>query len=86
MAWILNSDLFVSEKDVELGKVAKKRRPNPVGEDAHLCPATGRVTFDEDKIKTAQRIWKQEYYKPGGKGFVKAFESFKLKTSDSDTL
>ena len=86
MAWILESDLFKCDKDTDLGKVAKRRRLNPVGEDAYLCPVTGLVTLDEHKIIAAQRIWKREYYKPGGKWFIKADESFKLKTSDLGTL
>lgn len=79
-------NLFVSETDVDEGKIVKKRRPNPTGQDAHLCPTSGRVTLDEDKIIAVQRIWKRNYYKPGGKGFAKASESFKLKNVGPDIL
>lgn len=78
---IVYKGIFNSEKDTHLGKVVKKRRLNPLGEDAYLCPACGRVERDEDKIIAAQRIWRHEYYKPGGKGFLKAFESFTLRSN-----
>jgi len=67
--------IFMSEKDTELGKLDKKRRPNPLGEDVHLKP-DGSVERDEDKIVAVQRIWKHEYYKPGGKGFFKAIRPY----------
>ena len=73
------TNIFVCETDIDEGKIVKKRRPNPTGQDVHLCSVTGHVTRDEDKIVAAQRIWKREYYKPGGKGFAKAFESYTLK-------
>lgn len=60
-------DLFKSEKDWELGKVVKYLRANPIGHDAYLKP-DGTVEFDEDKIIRAQRIFKHNYYKPGGPG------------------
>lgn len=68
--------VFVGEKDWELGKIEKKRRLNPTGENVYLCPVCKRVDRDEDKIVAIQRIWKHEYYKPGGKGFLKSLEAY----------
>ena len=56
MAWILDTDLFKCDKDTDLGKVAKRRRLNPVGEDAYLCPVSGLVTLDEQKITELLKI------------------------------
>lgn len=72
MDWpVVYKAYFKSEPDVVLGKVAKKRRVNPVGENVHLRP-DGTIECDEDKIIAAQRTWRHEYYKPGGKGFQNA--------------
>lgn len=60
-------DVFKSEKDTDLGKVIKRPKPNPLGEDAHLM-SSGVVVFDEDKIIRAQRIFKQNWYHPEGPG------------------
>ncbi len=60
-------DVFVSDKDIEVGKVVKRPRLNPPGEDAHLHP-DGTVTFDEAKIVRAQRIFKHNWYRPEGPG------------------
>ena len=68
--------VFVGEKDFELGKIEKKRRLNPVGENVFLCADGWSITKDEDKIVAIQRIWKHEYYKPDGKGFLKAIKSY----------
>jgi hypothetical protein len=73
---IVYKDIYDADKDVEVGKVTKKRRLNSTGENVYLRP-DGSVERDEDKIIAAQRIWKHEYYKPDGKGFLKAFASFK---------
>ena len=67
--------VFESEKDYELGKILKKSRPNPVGENVFLR-ADGSLERDEDKIIAVQRLWKHEYYKPEGRGFLKAIESY----------
>jgi len=76
--------VFYSEKDTDLGKVVKKRRFNPTGDDIHLHP-DGHLEKDEDKIITVQRIWKHEYYKPDGKGFLKSLKKFeRCQTNDSD--
>lgn len=68
--------VFVSENDTDLGKVLKSRRLNPIGEDAYLMP-DGSVTLDEDKIVAAQRIFKHNYYKPGGKGSCEVLKKYK---------
>ena len=59
--------MYQCEKDWELGKVLKYQKPNPVGEDVYLEP-DGSLTFDEDKIVKAQRIFLHHHYKPGGIG------------------
>ena len=74
---IIYKDIYDTERDVECGKVSKKRRLNTTGENVYLRP-DGSIERDEDKIIAAQRIWKHEYYKPDGKGFLKAFESFSV--------
>ena len=71
--------VFESEKDFELGKIVKKSRFNPVGEDVFLCTDGWSIEKDEDKIIAVQRIWKHEYYKPEGRGFQKSFEKFNLR-------
>jgi hypothetical protein len=58
-------DIFISSKDYDEGKVLKYQRANPIGEDIHLLP-DGTIVMDEDKIINAQRIFKHNYYKPGG--------------------
>jgi hypothetical protein len=55
-------DFYVSSED---GKVVKYQRPNPIGEDVYLLP-DGTIVRDEDKIIKAQRIFKHNWYKPGG--------------------
>ena len=69
-------DVFVGEKDFELGKIEKKRRLNSTGENVFLQADGWSITKDEDKIVAIQRIWKHEYYKPGGKGFLKSLEAY----------
>ena len=71
--------VFESEKDYELGKILKKSRRNPVGEDVFLCADGWSIEKDEDKIIAVQRIWKHEYYKPDGRGFLKSLEAFNLR-------
>ena len=68
--------VFEGDKDWALGKVVKKTRTNPPGEDVFLCADGWSITKDEDKIVAIQRLWKHEYYKPGGKGFLKAIDSY----------
>jgi len=74
-------DGFISEPDYDLGKVLKYRRVNPVGEDARLRP-DGTIEFDEDKIVRAQRIFKHNYYKPGGKGNRRVLEKYQSCPAD----
>lgn len=69
------NDIFLSSKDYEEGKVMKYQRSNPIGEDAHLMP-DGTVVFDEDKIIKAQRIFKHNWYKPGGPWELKTREKY----------
>jgi len=69
------NDIFLSSKDYEEGKVLKYQRSNPIGEDAHLMP-DGTVVFDEDKIIKAQRIFKHNWYKPGGPWELKTREKY----------
>lgn len=73
-------DVFVSEDDVELGKVVKRHKPNPLGEDAHLLP-DGSVVLDEAKIIRAQQIFKQNWYNPGGPGARRVLEKYKKNIS-----
>jgi hypothetical protein len=67
--------IFESDRDEECGKILKKPRLNPPGENVYLHP-DGSVERDEDKIIPVQRIFRENYYKPGGKGFLKAAKSF----------
>jgi hypothetical protein len=69
-------DVFYSAPDYTMGKVLKYRRPNPLGEDIYLGPDGKTITKDEDKIISAQRIFKHNYYKPGGRGAVKVLERY----------
>jgi len=71
--------VFEGDKDFELGKIVKKRRFNPTGEDVFLCADGWSIKKDEDKIIAVQRIWKHEYYKPDGRGFLKSLEAFNLR-------
>ena len=66
----------MGEKDFELGKIEKKRRLNSTGENVFLQADGWSITKDEDKIVAVQRIWKHEYYKPDGKGFLKSLEAY----------
>jgi hypothetical protein len=75
MDWYPNPPFYTTETDVELGKIDKKRRANPIGEDVYLKP-DGTVERDEDKIIAAQRIFKHEYYKPDGRAFQKGLKRF----------
>lgn len=65
------SDVFFSDHDYELGKILKRPKPNPIGEDVHLDEDGVTIHRDEDKIKKAQRIFKHNYYKPDGRGASK---------------
>ena len=67
-------DVFISTPDHQEGKVLKYFRPNPIGEDVYLGVDGVTVTRDEDKIINAQRIFKNNYYKPGGKGALRVLK------------
>jgi|688.fasta_scaffold66053_8 hypothetical protein len=68
-------DIFVSSKDCDEGKVLKYQRGNPLGEDVHLMP-DGTIVRDEDNIIMAQRIFKHNWYKPGGPWDLKTREKY----------
>jgi hypothetical protein len=68
-------ETFESEQDYDLGKAVKYRRVNPIGEDMYLQP-DGTIVSDESKIVKAQRIFKHNYYKPGGRGSRKVLEKY----------
>lgn len=68
-------DVFSCESDCDLGKAVKYRRPNPVGEDMYLLP-DGTIISDEFKIVRVQRIFKHNYYKPGGRGNQKILKKY----------
>ena len=70
-------DLFPCENDVQMGKILKYRKINPVGEDVHLNP-DGTITKDEDKIIAAQRIFKHNYYKPNGKWYANNLPKYEV--------
>jgi len=73
-------DACICEPDYRLGKVLKYFRPNPTGEDVFLGEDGVTITRDEDKIRAAQRIFKHNYYKPGGKGARKVLERYPKRT------
>lgn len=74
---------YVSEKDYELGKVVKRLRLNPIGEDVYLMP-DGTIEKDEDKIVKAQRIFLHNWYRPGGPGPRMVLEKYGSRT-DQET-
>ena len=69
-------DVFTSSKDYEDGKILKYQRANPIGEDVYLMP-DGTIERDEDKIIKAQRIFRHNWYKPGGPGYMRILENFR---------
>lgn len=60
---------FCGENDYELGKVIKRSKRNPVGEDMYL-QSDQTIESDEQKIIRAQQIFKHNYYKYKGKWFL----------------
>jgi predicted ATP-dependent Lon-type protease len=76
---------FISEPDYDLGKVLKYRKRNPVGEDMYLLP-DGTIVSDESKIVKVQRIFKDNYYKPEGKGAQKALEKYRSCPPDDSSI
>ena len=77
-------DVFVSSKDYEDGKILKYQRANPIGEDIHLMP-DGTIERDEDKIIKAQRIFRHNWYKPGGPGYMRMLENFQSCSGQTPT-
>jgi hypothetical protein len=67
--------IFECDVDIDVGKILKKPRLNPIGEDIYLKP-NGSVERDEDKIISAQRIFKENYYKAGGPWDLKTREKY----------
>jgi hypothetical protein len=66
---------FVCDVDTNMGKVLKYQKPNPLGEDVYLRP-DGTIESDESKIISAQRIFKENYYKAGGPWDLKTREKY----------
>jgi hypothetical protein len=75
---------YYSETDLQLGKVLKYRRPNPVGEDMYLRP-DGTIESDEFRIIKVQRIFKENYYKAGGPWDIKTREKYASCVAHTDT-
>jgi len=76
-------DVFLSDQDHKVGKVVKYRKLNPIGEDMYLGP-DGTIVSDESKIVKVQRIFKHNYYKPGGRGNLRVLEKYRsCPTEDS---
>ena len=74
-------ETFDSEPDYDLGKAVKYRKVNPTGEDMYLLP-DGTIVSDESKIVRAQRIFKHNYYKPGGPWSRKFLEKYRSCPAD----
>lgn len=73
--FIGNIDAYKSDFDSRVCQPMKRRRFNPVGEDIHILP-DGSIARDEDKIIKAQRIFKENYYNPEGKGAKKILSKY----------
>ena len=76
---------FASDVDIEVGKVLKYRKINPVGEDIYLLP-DGSIVTDESKIVKAQRIFLHNYYKPGGRGNHMIVEKYRSCPPDNSSI
>lgn len=63
---------------------SKRQKINPIGENFYLHP-DGTVTSDEDKIIKAQRIFKHNWYKPGGPGAQRALKNITANISKEHT-
>jgi len=73
--FIENVDFYKSDFDSRQCQPAKRQRFNPVGEDIHILP-DGSLAHDEHKIIKIQRIFKENYYKPDGKGAQKILSKY----------
>ena len=73
--YIENVDLYKSDFDSRVYQPCKRQRYNPIGEDIYILP-DGSLASDEDKIIKIQRIFKNNYYKPDGKGAQKILSKY----------
>jgi hypothetical protein len=80
---LLSVMLYYCESDYMLGKIIKKSRPNPTGQDIHLN-TDGTIRRDEDLIISAQRIFKHNWYKEGGPGWRRAMDEFRVLSTPGD--
>jgi hypothetical protein len=61
--------------DVDNGKILKKRRFNPPGENIYLREDNSLIV-EMDVIKTVQRTFREKYYRPGGVGCQKVLAKY----------
>ena len=73
---------YVSLHWYDKGKEVKRRRINPDGTNMYLN-SDGSVSDELKCIVNCQRIFKHEYYKPGGKGAKKTSLAYAKKTSET---
>ena len=66
---------FSSEPDVQLGKIVKKTRVNPEGENIYLREDHSLIV-EMDMIKKVQRTFREKYYRPGGAGCQKVLAKY----------
>lgn len=66
---------FDSDPDVALGKIAKKTRVNPPGDNIYLREDQS-LMVEMDVIKTVQRTFRDKYYRPGGVGCQKVLAKY----------
>lgn len=61
--------------DVENGKILKKRRLNPVGDNIYLRDDHSLIV-EMDVIKKVQRTFREKHYRPGGVGCQKILAKY----------
>jgi hypothetical protein len=61
--------------DVEEGKILKRRRFNPPGDNIYLRK-DHTLLAEMDVIKTVQRNFREKYYRPGGVGCQKILAKY----------
>lgn len=66
---------FDSDPDVQVGKIVKKTRVNPEGENIYLREDQSLIV-EMDVIKTVQRTVRDKYYRPGGVGCQKVLAKY----------
>ena len=76
---------YVSYSWYDEGKEVKRQRVNPDGHNMYLN-SDGTVTDEMKCIVNCQRIFKHEYYKPGGKGAKKVCDAYVKRTSVANTV